>query len=413
MAPPEDRVVALDLVRGVAVLGILTINIAGFSGPLFATLTPHALAPGTFADEAWFAFTLLVFEGKMRALFTILFGASLVLFTDRADAAGRSGERLQLRRLGWLALIGYLHFALLWWGDILFAYALCGFAALALRQAPPRALAVAATGMFAAWHLLLAAQGLPAVLAEEAVRTNRATPEASSAYAAERQTQSAAIALELAGYRQDYATQVRTRLQDEPARPLAAALASLGETLPLILLGMALFRMGLFDGRIPARTLRRLGGGALLVGGGLTAAFVAVAWPRHFPPALMVEALAYGLALPHLLMALGYAALLIAAAPRLARNAPGQRIIAAGRMALSNYLGTSLVMTFVFYGWGLGLVGQISPHGQAPFVLAGWALMLGWSAPWLARFRHGPLEWAWRSLTTGRIAPLRRTDRSA
>jgi uncharacterized protein len=80
----------------------------------------------------------------------------------------------------------------------------------------------------------------------------------------------------------------------------------------------------------------------------------------------------------------------------------GRRLVAAGRMALSNYLLTSLVMAFCFFGWGLGLIGTVGAAGQWGFVILGWAIMLGWSAPWLARFRQGPAEWAWRSLTEGR-----------
>jgi uncharacterized protein len=84
------------------------------------------------------------------------------------------------------------------------------------------------------------------------------------------------------------------------------------------------------------------------------------------------------------------------------------RIAAAGRMAFSNYLGTSLVMTALFYGWGLGLYGKLGRMELLMVVVAGWALMLLWSKPWLARFRYGPLEWAWRSLTNWRMEPLRR-----
>ena len=77
-------------------------------------------------------------------------------------------------------------------------------------------------------------------------------------------------------------------------------------------------------------------------------------------------------------------------------------------MAFSNYIGTTIVMTAIFYGWGLGLVGTVSRVAQLPFLLLAWALMLVWSLPWLARFRQGPLEWLWRSLTEGRRLPFRR-----
>ena len=106
--------------------------------------------------------------------------------------------------------------------------------------------------------------------------------------------------------------------------------------------------------------------------------------------------------------ALGYAALLMLAAPLVIRSWIGQRLIAAGRMAFSNYIGTSLVMCGIFYGWGLGRFGQAGAAEHWLFVVLGWALMLAWSAPWLAHFRQGPLEWLWRSLTEWRRLPLRR-----
>jgi uncharacterized protein len=410
---PAARILALDLVRGVAVLGILAINIGGFAGPIAATLSPHQPVPGTWADEAWFAFTLLVFEGKMRALFTLLFGASMALFIERMDAAGRHGERLQLRRLGWLLVLGYLHFALLWWGDILFLYAACGLGAMALRQGPPRGLAFAAIGMFLAWHATMGAQTLPEVRREMHVLAATASPADAQAYRFDRAHDDAETAAEISHERGGFADLARTKLTEQPAEPITATLATMGETLPLMLLGLALYRLGFFGGEWPHAGMRRIAGWSLSLGTALTICFIALAWSRHFPPVLMVAGMAYFLALPHLLMALGYAALLIPAAPRLARTALGARLIAAGRMAFTNYIAMTVVMTFIFYGWGLGLIGTVPPHRQGLFVLGGWALMLAWSKPWLARFRQGPLEWLWRSLTQWERLPFRRTVKAA
>lgn len=403
----------LDLIRGVAVLGILAINLGGFAGPIDATLSPHCLDPGTRADEVWFALELVLVEGKMRTLFTLLFGASLLLFIDRAERKGLDGESLQLRRLSWLALFGYLHFALFWWGDILFTYAVAGMAALAFRQARTGVLITLGLTLFASWHVLMAAHGVPLVAREEAVLDGTASPAITAAYRAEQQQAIDSTRRELAGYHAGFVTQIAGRLRDQPGEPLSAALATMGESLPLMLIGMGLFRSGLYQGAWSWRRLRRFALGGTLAGLVLTIGFLAWAWSRGFPPVLMIQGLAYQLALPHLLMGLGYLAALVWCAPRLLATRLGRRLVAAGQMAFTNYLAMTVVMTALFYGWGLDLVGRVPERWLWPFLLGGWALMLGWSAPWLARFRHGPLEWAWRSLTYWRALPLRREPSGA
>lgn len=399
MNKARDRIPALDLVRGVAVLGILAINIAGFAQPLIATTTPNLPHPAAPLDELAFAASFLVFEGKMRALFTILFGAGMVLFMERAEAVGREPEPLQLRRLGWLMLFGYLHFALLWWGDILFTYALCGAVAVFCWRAPTRPLIALALAIFALYHVQGMAFSLPGIAAEQAVSNGSASAAQASGHGDTMQSKIERMDNELELYRGSWPAMTTDKVTEQRFWPLAAALAAFCETLPLMLIGMALYRSGFFTGNWPVRRLKAVGAGGLLLGGAMTLAALAWAWPRHFPPVAMNALLASWLALPHLLMALGYAALLVLAAPRLLATPIGQRLAAAGRMAFTNYIATSLVMTAIFYGWGLGLFGTVGAAGQLLFVLLGWALMLVWSKPWLDRFAQGPLEWLWRSLT--------------
>ncbi|KHK93622.1 membrane protein [Novosphingobium malaysiense] len=394
--PP--RLATLDLIRGVAVLGILAINIAGFAGPMASLTSPNLPHPVSAADEAAYAFSFLFFEGKMRALFSLLFGAGLVLFWERTEAAGRNGDALQTRRLFWLMLLGALHYLLLWWGDILFLYAVCGLAALLLRPLSDRALLAIALVLYYVWHIWGVLDAAAAIGAETAVRHGTAT--AGQAH----------LVKEWLEPVRDWATQemhestygffdlVKVKLQERPFWQIEMVSGNFSETLPLMLIGMVLYRRGFFTGTLSRRRLMAVG--IVCTGAGLvlTALFLGWAWPRHFPAVTMHAALVWGLAMPHLLCGCGYAALLVIATPRLAPTALGRKLIAAGRMAFSNYVLSSLVMTFVFYGWGLGLFGKIGPARQWLFVLAGWGLMLAWSESWLRKFRRGPLEWLWRSL---------------
>lgn len=402
-----ERIRTLDLVRGVAVLGILAINIASFAAPTSASYSPNLPEPGSTADNWVFAFNLLFFEGKMRALFSILFGASLLLFIQRREARGCDGPGLQVRRLWWLALIGWLHFVLLWDGDVLFIYACVGLGALFMRSTPPGQLLGLALPLFLVWQVWGIATWAPSAALEQRVAEGTASGQERWDYAmiaADRRRADRADTIDTLG---SYGHEVTARQADHPAYPLALLLTIWGETLTYVMIGMALLGSGFFAGEWPRRRLIALAAGGTTAGLAGTLAFIAWAHPRGYPELAMQLAIGYLLSIPHLLTALGYAALLVLGAPCLLATRAGRRIEAAGRMAFSNYLGTTVVMCAIFYGWGLGLFGQFGAAGQWLFVVLGWALMLGWSKPWLARYRQGPLEWLWRSLTEWQLLPNR------
>lgn len=399
---PVQRIRTLDLLRGIAVLGILTVNIASFADIPAAAYVPRPLGTPSQADSLAFAAILVLFEGKMRALFSILFGASLLLFVERAEAAGRDGARLQVRRLGWLALIGYLHFLLLWEGDILFLYAVAGLIALPLRHLRPAAMAASALLLFGLWQVWGSSLWIGLAGAEQAASQGNASL-AQMQMLEERLTQrSAANEDALAMLRGDFSGQLADKLAERPFQPMVAVFYVLGETLSYVLIGMALLRSGFFAGDWRGSWLAGVAAAGIGIGGAFTLAFTDWAFARAWPDAAMHLAINYALSMPHLLMALGYAAALVLLARRLLQAAPGRWLEMAGRMALTNYIGTSLVMTAIFHGWGLGLVGQFGPAAQIAFVLLGWALMLSFSTAWLARFSQGPLEALWRRLAQGR-----------
>ncbi|QGN54521.1 DUF418 domain-containing protein [Novosphingobium sp. Gsoil 351] len=399
-----SRLIALDFVRGVAILGILLLNIVGFAWPEIVYVSPRApTAPVSIADDwTWLAVFVLA-DGKFRGLFSLLFGASMLLFVERAEASGRDGAALQQRRLGWLALFGLAHFFLLWWGDILFLYAVCGFFALALRHLTPQRLAIAALTIYAIGAVTLGALtagGAAPWLGWDDVGGGTAA----SIIADYGNDARAEIPATLA----PWSDHVAHMLRDNWTDPLTTVAMTWFETIPLMLIGMALFKTGLFAGIWKAARLKRwawrgIGGGLVL-----TLPLAWWLWREDFALPLTLFVWLGPAAAGRLASTLGYAAFAVVLARRWAGSALGGRLVACGRMAFSNYIATSLAMTFIFHGWGLGLFARIGRFELLAFVLLGWGLMLAWSRPWLARFRLGPLEWLWRSLTYGRIAPMRK-----
>lgn len=396
-AAAGERIAALDLIRGVAILGILAVNIAGFAGPMAATVTPAWQGNPAGADTLAFLATFVVFEGKMRGLLSLLFGASMVLLIESTEAKGRNGDILQLRRLIWLAVIGYLHFAVMWWGDILFSYAFAGFFALLLRHLPVKTMLPLALAAFITWHGAGMAGSLPALRADQRYAAGLSPASEASEIAEQRRAGSIAAHEELHRERGPWHELAGHKLLAEPGFPLTGAFFGLGETLPLMLLGMVLYRTGLFTGGWPRRRTAFFASGSVTLGLAGTLGLAMVAKTAAFGPATMNAIIAYWAALPHLLMTLGYAAGIVLLAPA-AKGWPEARIAAVGRMALSNYLACSLVFTGLFYGWGLGLIGHVSPAWQWLFVIGGWLAMLGLSPWWQNRFGQGPVERLWRSL---------------
>jgi uncharacterized protein len=245
------------------------------------------------------------------------------------------------------------------------------------------------------------------VAVEERIRLGEASAQEMASYEKRFAMFKAEQAKEIAGVRSGFVDHARQKIANNLLDPVHGAKAWMGETLPLILIGMALFRSGFFSGQWHRPVLLRLAIIGMVGGGAISLAMLAWVMPRHFPPSAMVMLNLYANAWPHLLIAIGYGAALVLAAPRLLGTWLGAWIDAAGKMAFSNYLGTTVVMTAIFNGWGLGLFDRYGPLGQVPFVLLGWILMLAWSKPWLARYRRGPLEWVWRSLVEWRMLPKR------
>lgn len=409
LAARGDRIASLDFIRGIAVLGILAANIVAFGQPMTAYMYPGAFTTphGAAEDWMWVAQFVLI-DGKMRGLFTLLFGAGVYLFLERAWQRG-TGLGLQARRLFWLGVFGLLHHFLLWRGDILFIYALSGFVLLPLvRRTANSQLALGILGYLAGCVVYGAMMISMAHLASAELQPGSSMMEAQAELAVRQADDLADGELETALIASgDYAGFVAHNLAAHASEPLVMVGFFLLETVPLLLIGIALYRFGLFDGRIPPEKLRRWGWIGVVAGTVLTVPIALLTLRGGLGYYETLAAFMGWSMLPRLPVIVGLAALLAAFAPQ-ATGWLGRSIRAAGRTAFTNYLGTTVAMVLVFHGWAGGLFGELARGQLYLLMLGAWAAMLAWPRWWLARYRYGPLEWLWRCLTYWRRFPLAR-----
>ena len=410
-APPPtlSRIATLDIVRGIAVMGILTMNILAFSSPFQAYMNPIAYGDVSQADIASWAFNFVVFDGKMRGLFSFLFGASTLLVIERATASGESPAKVHYMRMIWLLVFGLIHFYFIWFGDILSLYALCGLLLFFFRNLSARALVRWGIGFVVIQFLLFASFAIGAFFLSSATQQPGADAELVKQW--EEMQRFTVLtdqheARKMAMFFGPWGGLVEERLVRRGFEPFTGPLTFGWETVGYMLFGMAALKTGFFRGEWGVERYRK----TALIGFAIGIPVYAVlAWlliRANFVPE-MIFTLSLAATVPFRpVMILAVAALIIL----LTRNGGAlvDRVAAAGRMAFTNYLATSIVMTTIFYGYGFGLYGSLSRTELWIPVLGMWALMLIWSKPWLDRFSYGPLEWLWRSLSRMKLQPMRR-----
>lgn len=395
------RIDTLDILRGFALFGILVINIQLFGMVQATLINPTATGTITGLDYAiWLVSHVLFFE-KFIAIFSMLFGAGIVLMTTRAEQAGKDGVlSLHYRRMFWLLVIGLVHAYFIWPGDILVPYALVGMVIVFVRNWSPRSLMMLGVG-FLVLKLAIAAAfgfGIP-WLPEEEIRAIEADVWIPGA---------AQLAAEIAAYRGGFAEQMPMRAaQSLNFHLFIFPTEMLHYVVALMAFGMAAMKSGFLRGEWSDAAYRRAAIVGLALGMPLIGLGVVMSerhgWDMLF--SLYFGRMFNSAAAP--LVAMAYIALVILATRRFA---PAMKAVftPVGRMAFSNYLAQSVVCTFIFYGHGLGLFMEVGRLGQVLVVLAVWVAMPLWSRAWLARFRFGPAEWLWRSLSYRRIQPMLR-----
>jgi uncharacterized protein len=387
----RDRIFSLDAIRGIAVMGIFSVNIIAFAMIEAAYFNPPAYGGASGASLGLWAANMLVIDGKMRTLFSMLFGASTLLVIERAEAAGLSGPNVHIRRMAVLLGFGLVHYYLIWFGDILTLYAVSGLIAFLFRKLPVQRL-IALGAAFLLVNMLLFAgfvfsQYQADIAAHAAGASQKAVKEWNDGLGAFYPS-AAKVAENNAIFLGSWWGVVAHKLQ-ESSQMITSTLIFMPDTIGLMLIGMAGYKSGFLTGEWDDSAYRRVVSTAIPIGLAACAGIVAYDYTSQFY-IIGVFAAFIVVAVPFItIMALGYAALIILLTRR--QGWLAQRVAAAGRCAFTNYLGTSLIATFVFYGWGLGLYGSVSRWQAWLLVPVVWLLMLAWSTPGLERFNYGPM----------------------
>ena len=394
----QERVREIDVLRGIALFGILAANMRGFNSPAEVYTRPSLMwtAP---ADQIAQALIDCFISGKFISLFAALFGLGFAVQLDRAEARSESFGSIYVRRLTGLMLFGAIHAFLFWWGDILLSYAAVGFFLLLFRDRPQSSVMLWAMILY--WFPILLMGG--AMIAALAGASHGTFSPQIAPEALER-----TIRIYAEG---SFVEMLRERMREWVSFNSTAPF-SLSRILSLFLLGLYVWRMGVFqnlDSHLPA--IRRITKRALWVGLAGNVCFILVhqflqADLMQPTPAALAAWLAAFIGVPAL--SLFYAGGVILLYQRSEWRRRLTPFAAVGRMALTNYLLQSILCTTLYNSYGSGLFGKVGPLlGLLPAVLI-YAAQVVFSEAWLRRFRFGPAEWLWRSMTYGELQTMRK-----
>jgi len=397
----KERIVSIDVLRGFALLGILPMNIQYFSMITAAYFNPTAYGDLHGANFVVWLLSHVLADEKFMTIFSMLFGAGILLMTSRVEATGRPSAALHYRRMGWLILLGLAHSYLLWSGDILYSYGMCGLVVYLCRKLRPRTLLVVGLLMMAMASVAMTSYGLwsrhwsPAQLEAAREQLWKPTPQM--------------VAKENMAYRGNWTKEMSYRVPDSVQMETGFFLGFIfWRAGGLMLIGMALSKLGVFGAKRPQPLYWTTIVVALLVGLPVTLYGThrdfAAGWDFRY-------SFFFGAQFNYwasILVSLGWVGAIMLASKTTALLPLTRRLAAVGRMAFTNYIMHTVLCTTIFYGYGFGLFGKVERVWQFAIVLFVWTVQLMVSPIWLRHFHFGPLEWLWRSLTYWQWEPFRR-----
>ncbi len=419
-APTAQRIEALDFVRGIALFGILLMNITGFGLP-DAYTNPNNSGGATGANLTAWIITQVGFEGTQRALFSMLFGASVILLTSRLEASGRpDATDIYFRRNLWLVAFGFVNaFVFLWYGDILYAYGVTALFIFAFRKMASKWLLILGVAVlflgtvwngYDTWQLLrkhdahaaaVAARDGGATLTTEQETAITAWETARTAFEAPPENMQRTTAAMTGGWWTAFQHVARIN----GFWQTWGLYRFFFDVFGMMLIGMGLFKLGVLtlERRTRVYMTMMLAGYAV----GLTVNILETRWIlSHQFSALSFAQANISYDLGRLAMTIGHLGALLLFVRSGILSVFRRAVAAVGQMAVTNYLMQSVVMAILFVG--LGWFNQLQRHQLYYIVFAVWAFQLVFSPLWLRWFRFGPVEWLWRYLTYMKRPPLLR-----
>ncbi len=424
-ASKAERIESVDVLRGFSLLGILLLNIVAFGLPFAAYMNPSVSGGDSGANHAVWLLAATMWDGKMRAIFSMLFGASTLLLLERAERRGAGIEAADIyyRRILWLILFGLLHAHLIWSGDILYSYGVVGLLLFPLRKLSAKALIVAGSVII----LIHSAQGIGAGFGIGEMET-KAKQAAAAVEKGEKLTaEQKKVQAEWDGLRGMFSPapeEVREQIKTHQSGWIANLGLRSGEAalfeftmffqfmfldvLGMLVLGMGLHKAGVFDASRSNGFYLALIVAGFCIGAPLNY-WAATQWAAsgYAIPAFFTY-LASTADPGRFLVAGAYIGLIMLMVKSGSFTWITRPLQAVGQTALSNYLLTSILCTFFFNGYGLGMFGKLERAQLYWVVLAMWAINLTLSPVWLRYYRFGPAEWVWRSLTYWKRQPMRK-----
>ena len=418
----KERVNSVDVLRGVALLGIMVINIEFFALPAVIYFNPSLSGGFEGLNLLTWKFSSTFFLHKMMGIFSMLFGAGLVLMYDRFEAKKIKFGSFYYRRIFWLLIIGLVHSYLIWYGDILVTYAICGLLLFLFRRRSPRFLIIFAIIFFSIGMLLQFGSGYQFQwLRSAAVEVAQAevAGEQIEAYKYEMADiwdemsgmlipTEGEIESEIEAYKGGYSSNMTHRIPETiMMQTQALGFMMFWRAMGLMLLGMALLKMGILSAMRSMKFYIILA----VIGYGLGVPISVIASngmiENNFD---IVHVFMVGNQLIYvsfLLITFGHISVVMLIFKLSLLKKLTHSLSCVGRMALTNYLLQSIICTTIFYGFGLGWFNNFGRFELIFFIFPIWILQLLVSPWWLKRFKFGPVEWIWRSLTYWQKQPMK------